>query len=49
MNTVYAIIMDIEDNKIDFSHMPKGMKTPKLSNCKRVTARTSQMVCTMPA
>lgn len=49
MNTGYAILMDIEGNKIDFSHMPKGMKTPKLSNCKRVTARTSQMVCTMPA
>ncbi len=44
MSTGYVILMDIEGNKIDFSHMPKGMKTPKLSNCKRVTARTSQMV-----
>ena len=49
MSTGYAILMDIEGNKIDFSHMPKGMKTPKLSNCKRVTARTSQMVCTISA
>ncbi len=49
MSTGYAILMDIEGNKIDFSHMPKGMKTPKLSNCKRVAARTSQMVCTMLA
>lgn len=48
MSTGYAILMDIEGNKIDFSHMPKGMKTPKLSNCKRIAARTSQMVCTMP-
>ena len=28
MSTGYAILMDIEGNKIDFSHMPKGMKTP---------------------
>lgn len=44
MSTGYAILMDIDGNKIDFSAMPKGYKTPKLSNCKRVTARTSQMV-----
>ena len=34
--------MDIDGNKIDFSDMPKGFKTPKLGNCKRLTARTSQ-------
>lgn len=44
MSTGYAILMDIEGNKIDFSHMPKGMKTVKLSNCKRITARSSQMI-----
>ncbi len=44
MSTGYAILMDIDGNKIDFSTMPKGYKTPKLSNCKRVTARSSQMV-----
>lgn len=44
MSTGYAILMDIEGNKIDFSHMPKGHKTPKLSNCKRITARSSWMV-----
>jgi len=49
MSSGYAILMDIYGTKIDFSYMPKGMKTPKLSNCKRVAARTSQMVCTMPA
>ena len=47
MSTVYAILMDIEGNKIDFSFMSKGMKTPKLSNCKRIAARSSQMVCAM--
>ncbi len=44
MSTGYAILMDIEGNKIDFSSMPKGMKTPKLRNCIRVTARTSVLV-----
>lgn len=44
MSTGYAILMDIEGNKIDFSSMPKGMKTPKLSNCTRVSARNSVLV-----
>lgn len=44
MSTGYAILMDIESNKIDFSSMPKGMKIPKLSNCKRIAARSSQMI-----
>ena len=44
MSTGYAILMDIDGSKVDFSSMPKGFKTPKLSNCKRITARTSQMV-----
>ena len=44
MSTGYAVLMDIEGNKIDFSHMAKGYKTPKLSNCKRVSARTSILI-----
>ena len=44
MSTGYTILMDINGKKIDFSSMPKGFKTPKLSNCKRITARSSQMV-----
>ena len=47
MSTGYAILMDIEGEKIDFSSMPKGYKTPKLSNCIRVTARTSQIIQTV--
>lgn len=39
----YAILMDIFGNKIDFSYMPKGCKTPKLSNCKRLTCRKSSL------
>ncbi len=43
MSTGYAILMDIDGNKIDFSSMPKGYKTPKLRNCKRITARSTVM------
>lgn len=34
-------LMDIEGNKIDFSSMPKGNKTPKMCNMKRLSARRS--------
>ena len=37
----YCLFTDIFGNKIDFSDMPKGSKTPKLSNCKRISARNS--------
>ena len=37
----YAFLMDIFNHKIDFSDMPKGLKTPKLSNCIRISARRS--------
>lgn len=43
MSAGYAILMDIDGNKIDFSTMPRGYKTPKLSNCKRITARSTVM------
>ena len=46
MSTGYAILMDIEGNKIDFSFMPKGLKTPKLSNLRRIQARSTQMITT---
>jgi len=41
MSTGYAILMDIEGNKIVFKNAPKGMKTAKLSNCIRIQARKS--------
>ena len=44
MSTGYAILMDIDGNKVDFSTMPKGYKTPKLSNCKRIMARSTEMI-----
>ena len=37
----FATLMDIFGNEVDFSSMPRGKKTPKLSNCKRVLARRS--------
>ena len=43
MSTGYAVLMDIDGNKVDFSAMPRGYKTPKLSNCKRITARSTVM------
>ena len=41
----YAVLMDINGNKVDFSNLPKGYKTPKLSLCKRISARRSQLLC----
>lgn len=41
MSCGLSILMSIDGNKVDFSNMPKGLKTPKLSNCKRVLARKS--------
>lgn len=44
MSTGYAILMNVDGSKIDFSTMPKGFKIPKLNNCKRIAARSSQML-----
>ena len=41
MSSGFAVLMDIFNNKIDFSYMPRGFKTPKLSNLKRISARKS--------
>ena len=48
MSTGYAILMDINGKKIDFNYMPKGYKTPKLSNCKRISSRKTTL-CTQVA
>lgn len=44
MSTGYAILMDIERNKIDFSEAPKGMKTPKMANMTRINGRKSWII-----
>ena len=46
MSTGYAILMNIDGKKVDFSNMPKGYKTPKLKNCKRISARKSWIIQT---
>lgn len=44
MSTGYAILMDIDGKKINFSAMPKGYKIPKMGNIKRLEARSTWMV-----
>ena len=45
MSTGFVVLMDINGNKIDFSDMPRGYKTPKLMNLIRLNAR-STVLCT---
>ena len=40
----YADLMDIENNTIDFSFMPRGWKTPKIKNMIRLEARKSWII-----
>lgn len=47
MSSGYAILMDFDGNKIDFSAMPRGYKTPKMVNLKRLEARSSWMITTV--
>lgn len=46
MSSGYVVLMDINGNKIDFSYMPKGFKTPKMASLKRLNARSSWIVAT---
>lgn len=41
MSCGLAVLMNMFGEKVDFSDMSKGFKTPKLSNCKRISARRS--------
>lgn len=41
MSSGYAVLMDIDSTKVDFSNMPKGYKTPKFKNLKRLSARST--------
>lgn len=44
MSTGYAVLMDLDGRKVDFSRMPKGYKTPKMANMERVQARDSWII-----
>lgn len=39
-------LMNITGTVVSFTHMPLGMKTPKLSNCQRISARRSWLTDT---
>lgn len=47
MSSGFAVLMDIFNNKIDFSYMSKGYKTPKLINLKRLSSRHSCLITSM--
>ena len=44
MSRGYAILVDIDLNKIDFTFLGKGRKIPKLQNLKRISSRKSWIV-----
>ena len=41
MSSGFATLMNIFNEKIDFSYLPRGWKTPKLLNLKKISARSS--------
>lgn len=41
MSTGYFPLIDIENNRIDFSNLGRGLKTPKATNLIRISARRS--------
>ena len=43
MSSGFAGLMNIFGDEADFSFMPRGYKTPKLSNCKRISARRNYL------
>lgn len=47
MSSGYAVLMNMDGKKIDFSSIPKGFKTPKMVNLKRLAARSSWIVTTV--
>ena len=44
MSIGFVILADIDLNKIDFSFLGKGRKTPKLQNLKRISSRKSWII-----
>ena len=43
MSRGFAGLMNIFGDEIDFGYMPRGLKTPKLFNCKRVSSRRNYL------
>lgn len=46
MTSGYAVLMDISGKKVNFEDAPKGKKTPKLNQLKRISARDSWLMDT---
>lgn len=44
MSSGFCVLMDIGGKTIEFIDAPKGMKTAKLGNCKRISSRSSLLV-----
>lgn len=44
MSSGFAILMDVNGDAVKFENAPKGWKTPKLCNLKRIGARKSWMI-----
>lgn len=49
MTSGYAFLMNIYGDKADFSAMPKGLKTPKMADMRRISARKTWMITTEAA
>jgi hypothetical protein len=47
MSNGFCLLQDIEGNKIDFSYMMKGFKTPKMSNLIKLSTRRSSICQTL--
>lgn len=43
MSTGFAKLMNINNELADFSYLPRGYKTPKLKNLKRVNSRSTTL------
>ena len=44
MSSGHAILMGIDNQKIDFSDAPRGMKTPKMCNLEKISSRKSCII-----
>ena len=47
-NDKYCVLIDIFGNKVSFSHLPHGQKTPQLAKCHKISARKSILTQALP-
>ena len=46
-STGHVVLMSVDGTKADFSAMPRGFKTPKMANLKRLEARSGWVVASV--